>query len=227
MKRTASAAGVGSDDGPARGTGSSSRPRLNEASSTAAAGASGTVTSSDRGGSEGAGFIRTARSIVRRGLNFGATASGNSTATNEVKFILRELVEGGYLHDGTALPNTWLARLDGKERARYKRTMQLVELCWTEEQEQLMRKKEHNEEEKRKLDDLYVDINTAVLVKMHELEGKDGTKIPSQVKASYIRLGIQYGKYLDDQNKKMQPSILSRMVQRLSPGRSRSNRRSR
>ena len=133
------------------------------------------------------------------------------------------------MRDGTALPDTWLTRLDGKERARYKRTMQLVELCWTPEQELLMRKKEHTEQEKTKLNDTYVDINTAVLVKMQELEGKDGTRIPSQMKASYIRLGIRYGKYLDEQNKRKQPGILSRMVTALSPGRSRSrsNRRSR
>mmetsp|Transcript_1817 Transcript_1817/g.2998 ORF Transcript_1817/g.2998 Transcript_1817/m.2998 type:complete len:123 (-) Transcript_1817:362-730(-) len=61
------------------------------------------------------GLVGRATRMVRQSLNFGASASGSSTATNEVKDILRELVEGGYLCDGTALPNTWLARLDGKE----------------------------------------------------------------------------------------------------------------
>jgi hypothetical protein len=60
---------------------------------------------------------------------------------------------------------------------------------------------------------------------MHELEGKDPTRIPTQVKASYIRLGIRYGKHMEDQYKKRQPGILSRMVNVISPGRSRSNRR--
>ena len=82
-------------------------------------------------------------------------------------------------------------------------------------------------EEKTKLDDLHIDIDKAVLVKMQELEGKDGTKISAQMKASYIRLGIRHGKYLDDQNKRTQPGIFSRMANVLSPGRSRSSRRSR
>lgn len=227
IKRAASAASIGSDDGSSRGSGRSSRQRRDEASSTSAADANGATdaASSDRG----TGIFSTARRMVRQGLNFGATASGNSTATNEVKCILRELVEGGYLCDGAALPNTWLTRLERKERARYQRTMQLVELCLTPEQEQLLRKKEHTTAEKTKLEDLYVDVNQAVLVKMQELEGKDGTKISAQVKASYIRLGIRYGKYLDDQDKRTQPGIFSRMANVLSPGRSRStsSRRSR
>ena len=163
--------------------------------------------------------------MVRQSLNFGASASGNSTATNEIKDILRELVEGGLLCDGAALPSTWLSRLDTKERSRYKRTMELVEQCWTPNQQELLRKKEHTEEEKSKLDDTYIDINTAILVKMNELEGSRNPTDSSRQKASYIRIGIRYGKYLDDRNKKAQPSMLSRMVTVMSPGRSR--RRSR
>jgi hypothetical protein len=170
------------------------------------------------------GLVGRARSML--GLNFGASASGNSTATNEVKDILRELVEGGLLYDGTALPNTWLSRLDLKERSRYRRTMELVEQCWTPYQQELLRKKEHTDTEKSKLDDVYVDINTAILVKMNELEERrNPTNVPKRQKASYIRVGIRYGEYLEAQKKKAQPSIFGIMANALSPGRSR--RRSR
>lgn len=91
-------------------------------------------------------------------------------------------------------------------------------MCWTPDQQEIMRKKERNEQEEKKLDDMYVDINTAVLVKMRELEGKD-LNVGRREKASYLRVGIRYGEYLEAQRKKKQPSVLSRMVHALSPGR--------
>lgn len=231
IKRSASTAGIGDDHGPRRrarnqastpsSTSETSRPR----STSTSASTRPTSNAAAENNTETPGLVRRATRMLGQSLNFGASASGNSTATNEVKDILRELVEGGLLCDGAALPNTWLSRLDKKERARYIRTMELVEQCWTPDQQELLRKKEHTDPEKSKLDDMYEDINTAVLVKMNELEGHRNPTETSRQKASYIRVGIRYGKHLDDQNKRAQPSIFGRVVNVLSPGRSR--RRSR
>mmetsp|Transcript_34433 Transcript_34433/g.101203 ORF Transcript_34433/g.101203 Transcript_34433/m.101203 type:complete len:164 (-) Transcript_34433:353-844(-) len=117
---------IGHGDNDGSRSGRSSRRRRNQASPSSAAaglndasatagGASTAQTPTVDDDNEGAGIVGTARRLLGQSLNFGASASGSSTATNEVKDILRELVEGGYLCDGTALPNTWLARLDGKE----------------------------------------------------------------------------------------------------------------
>jgi len=104
--------------------------------------------------------------------------------------------------------------------------MELVELCLTQQQQEFLRKKNYSDQEEKKLDDMYVDINTAVLVKMRELEGK-GPNVSKREKASYIRVGIRYGNYLKDQQKQKQPGMLSRMANALSPSRSRRSRNSR
>ena len=188
--------------------------RNNEVSSAAAAGGT------DRSGSARAG----ARGLFNM-MGFGAAASGEGG--NEVKDILKDLVQAGKLKNGQALCDTRLTRLDSKERARYVVTMKTVEDEWTAEEEALLRRSDLNADDNNALEQVYNDISTRIMQKMNDMEVEVGLReeknrnVTKTQKASYVRVAIRYNN-VQKKKKQMQqpPSLLSRVANVLSPRRS-------